>query len=84
MKVHILDDWFDTLKTLPCFDKLSAHQVTIWNDHVEDIQILADRLQSAEALVLFRERTAIRRALIEKLPNLKLIPLSNCEESEIN
>ena len=37
MKVSILDDWFDTLRTLRCFDKLAAHDVTIWNDHVQDI-----------------------------------------------
>ena len=24
MKVHILDDWFDTLRTLPCFAKLDG------------------------------------------------------------
>jgi hypothetical protein len=32
MKVSILDDWFDTLRTLRCFDKLAVHDVTIWND----------------------------------------------------
>lgn len=73
MKVHILDDWFDTLRGLPCFAKLSGHDVKIWTDHVADTDQLAARLQEAEALVLFRERTKITRALIEKLPNLKLI-----------
>lgn len=73
MKVHILDDWFDTLRTLPCFAQLAEHDVTVWTDHVEDIDILADRLSDAEALVLFRERTKITRALLERLPNLRLI-----------
>ncbi|WP_171128445.1 MULTISPECIES: D-2-hydroxyacid dehydrogenase family protein [unclassified Ruegeria] len=73
MKVHILDDWFDTLQRLPCFGKLSGHDVKVWTDHVEDTDQLAARLQRAEALVLFRERTKITRDLIEKLPNLKLI-----------
>jgi len=73
MQVHILDDWFDTLKTLPSFDKLNAHTVTVWNDHVEDPEQLAVRLADAEALVLFRERTAITRELLERLPKLKLI-----------
>jgi len=35
MRVTILDDYFDTLRTLECFRKL-GHQVTIWNDHVQD------------------------------------------------
>lgn len=73
MKVHILDDWFDTLRTLPCFAQLAEHDVTVWTDHVEDIDILADRLADAEALVLFRERTKVTRALLERLPNLRLI-----------
>ncbi|WP_298851975.1 D-2-hydroxyacid dehydrogenase family protein [uncultured Ruegeria sp.] len=73
MKVHILDDWFDTLRGLPCFARLADHDVTVWTDHVEDIGVLATRLQDADAVVLFRERTKITRALLEKLPNLRLI-----------
>ena len=73
MKIHILDDWFDTLKTLPSYDRLSGHDVTIWNDHTDDVDVLAERLAAAEALVLFRERTPITAALLERLPSLKLI-----------
>lgn len=73
MKVTILDDYFDTLRTLPCFHKLDGHEVTIWNDHLQDTDALADRLKDTEALVLIRERTQIRGSLIEKLPKLKLI-----------
>jgi len=73
MKVHILDDWFDTLRGLPCFQKLDGHDVTVWTDHVADPAALADRLEAAEALVLFRERTKITADLVGRLPNLKLI-----------
>ena len=73
MKVTILDDYFDTLRTLDCFRKLDGHDVTIWNDHLQETEALADRLQDADALVLIRERTKIRTALLERLPNLKLI-----------
>lgn len=73
MKIDILDDYFDTLRTLPCFAKLTGHSVTVWNDHVQDTDILADRLQDTEALVLIRERTQIRAELLERLPKLKLI-----------
>ena len=73
MKVHILDDWFDTLRSLPCFAKLDSHDVTVWNDHVEDVEMLGSRLKGAEALVLFRERTRITRELLELLPGLRLI-----------
>jgi len=73
MKVHLLDDWFDTLKGLPSFAKLDGHHVTIWNDHVEDIDLLAERLADAEAVVLFRERTPVTAALLARLPQLRLI-----------
>lgn len=73
MKVHILDDWFNTLRGLPCFSRLEGHDVTVWTDHVEDVDVLAARLQNAEVLVLFRERTAVTRPLLERLPNLRLI-----------
>src|SRR5262245_19738875 len=70
MKISILDDYFDTVRTLPCFSRLAQHTVTIWNDHVQDIDKLVDRLSEAEGLVLIRERTEIRTALLENLPKL--------------
>lgn len=73
MKVTILDDYHDTLRTLDCFKKLDGHDVTIWNDHVQDTAALAQRLKDTEALVLIRERTRIRGELIAKLPKLRLI-----------
>ena len=73
MKITILDDYFDTLRTLECFAKLAGHDVTIWNDHVQDVDVLAERLRDTQALVLIRERTAIRAPLIERLDNLRLI-----------
>ena len=73
MKVSILDDYFDTIRSLKCFEKLKGHNVTIWNDHVQDDDILAERLAETQALVLIRERTKIQAPLIARLPNLKLI-----------
>ena len=73
MKVTILDDYFDTLRTLACFSKLDGHDVTVWNDHLQETDALAARLVDTEALVLIRERTKIRMPLLEQLPNLKLI-----------
>jgi D-3-phosphoglycerate dehydrogenase len=73
MKISILDDYHDTLRTLACFGKLAGHEVTIWNDHVQDVDALAGRLKDTEALVLIRERTKIRAPLLERLPKLRLI-----------
>src|SRR6185295_5068675 len=71
--VSILDDYFDTLHTLPCFAKLAPFDVTIWNDHAQDDQVLAERLKDSEVLVLIRERTKIQASLLARLPNLRLI-----------
>lgn len=73
MKIAILDDYFDTIRTLPCFAKLGGHDVTIWNDHVQDADQLTQRLGETEVLVLFRERTKIQAELLDQLPNLRLI-----------
>ena len=73
MKISILDDYHDTLRTLWCFNKLAGHEVTVWNDHVQDVDRLAERLQDAEVLVLIRERTQIRATLLERLHKLKFI-----------
>lgn len=73
MKLAILDDWFDTLRGLPCFARLDGIDVTIFTDHEPDVDRLAARLQGFDAVVLFRERTAVTRELVEQLPDLKLI-----------
>jgi D-3-phosphoglycerate dehydrogenase len=73
MTITILDDYFDTLRTLVCFQKLNGHQVEVWNDHVQEIDALAERLKNTEALVLIRERTRIQAPLLERLDKLRLI-----------
>jgi D-3-phosphoglycerate dehydrogenase len=73
MRISILDDYHDTLRTLRCFGKLAGHDVTIWNDHVQDVDGLAERLRDTEVLVLIRERTEVRAPLLQRLPRLRLI-----------
>jgi D-3-phosphoglycerate dehydrogenase len=73
MKIAILDDYFDTLRTLPCFRKLDGHDVAVWNDHTEDVDTLSERLKETEALVLIRERTPIQEPLLSRLDALRLI-----------
>jgi D-3-phosphoglycerate dehydrogenase len=73
MKITVLDDYHDTVRTLACFSMLAGHDVEIWNDHVQATDTLAERLQDTEVLVLIRERTQIRAQLIERLGRLKLI-----------
>jgi D-3-phosphoglycerate dehydrogenase len=73
MKVTILDDYHDTVRTLACFCELATHDVAIWTDHVQATEALAERLHDTEVLVLIRERTKIGAPLLERLPRLRLI-----------
>ncbi|MGO7135458.1 D-2-hydroxyacid dehydrogenase family protein [Rhizobium leguminosarum] len=73
LRVAILDDYQDIVRTLDCFSKLEGHEVKIWNDTVADVDILAERLAAVDVLVLLRERTKVDEPLVSRLPNLKLI-----------
>ncbi|HEX5091868.1 MAG TPA: D-2-hydroxyacid dehydrogenase family protein [Burkholderiales bacterium] len=73
MNITVLDDYFDTVRTLRAFGRLAGHEVKVWNDHLQDTDALAARLAQTEALVLIRERTEIRAPLLRRLPRLRLI-----------
>jgi D-3-phosphoglycerate dehydrogenase len=73
MRVVIPDDYQDCVRHLACFPKLAAHEVTIFNDTVHDPDALVQRLANAQAVVLTRERTAISDALLQRLPQLRII-----------
>lgn len=73
MNITVLDDFQNIVRKLDAFKKLAGHNVTVWNDHTKDLDVLAERLKDTEALVLIRERSQIRRPLIERLPKLKIV-----------
>jgi D-3-phosphoglycerate dehydrogenase len=73
MRITILDDYQDVVRKLDSFSLLEGHDVKVYNNTVKGIGQLAVRLRDVETLVLIRERTPITRALLDKLPHLKLI-----------
>jgi D-3-phosphoglycerate dehydrogenase len=73
MNIVILDDYQDAVRKLKCASKLDAYAAKVYTNTVKGMGQLAVRLKDAEALVLVRERTKLNRALIEKLPKLRLI-----------
>jgi D-3-phosphoglycerate dehydrogenase len=73
MKIAILDDYQDAVRGLDCFRLLDGHEVKVFTNSARGLGQLAIRLAPFDALVLIRERTAFPRALLAKLPNLKLI-----------
>lgn len=73
MKIAVIDDYQNAFKTLKCFPKLSGHEVVVYTDPETDPTKIAERLKDADAVILTQQRTYFPRALIEKLPKLKLI-----------
>ena len=73
MKVAIIDDYQDAVRTLNCFAKLRGHEVTAFNDPQSDPAIIAERLKGFDAVLLTQQRTRFTRAMVEMLPALKLI-----------
>jgi len=73
MHIVISDDHQDCIRKLACFEKLSAHTVSIFNDTVTGTDALVERFKDADAIVLIRERTVITKELLDRLPKLKVI-----------
>ena len=73
MKIAILDDYQNVIKSLSCFKLLKDHEVHIIHEHIHKEEALASKIKQTEILVLNRTRTRVTRSLIEQLPKLKLI-----------
>ena len=73
MKIAILDDYQDCVRTLACFGRLAGHDVRVLNETIADPHALAARLSGVQALVLIRERTKLSRELISLLPELRIV-----------
>ena len=73
MNIIILDDYQDAVRKLRCAAALESYNAKVFTNTVKGIGQLAVRLRDAEVLVLIRERTQFPRALLEKLPKLRLI-----------
>ena len=73
MKIAVIDDYQNAFRTLKSYPKLRDHEVVVFTDTETDIGKLADRLKDADAVVLTQQRSSFPRALIERLPKLKMI-----------
>lgn len=73
MNIIILDDYQDAVRKLECAKLLEPFNAKVFTNTVKGIGQLSVRLRDADVLVLIRERTQFPKALLEKLPRLKLI-----------
>ncbi|MFM2483726.1 D-2-hydroxyacid dehydrogenase family protein [Celerinatantimonas yamalensis] len=84
MKIAVLDDYQNVVKTLDCFSILNGHDVSVFNQACLDVNELAMKLANVDALVLIRERTQVTDELLSKLPNLKLISQTGKVSNHLN
>jgi len=84
MKIVIPDDYQDMIHKLAAFELLAGHEVVRYRTPARDLDELVERLQPAECVVEIRERVEFTRALIERLPNLKLIALVGSRSQAID
>lgn len=73
MNVIILDDYQDAVRKLDCANLLEPFTAKVFTNTVKGVGQLAVRLRDADAIVAIRERSQFPRALLEKLPRLRLI-----------
>jgi D-3-phosphoglycerate dehydrogenase len=84
MKIAVIDDYQDAFRKAKGFQKLNGHEVTVYTDSEKDPEKLAARLKDADAVVLTQQRSRFPRAVIERLPNLKLISQTGRNASHID
>ncbi len=75
MKIVIPDDYQDMVDRLECFALIRQHDVVRYREPARDLSELVTRLADAEVVVAIRERVEFSRALLARLPKLKLIAL---------
>ena len=70
-RVAVLDDYQDVATTMAQWP--DGLDVVAFTDHVADEDTLVERLQGFEIVVAMRERTALPRSVLERLPALRLL-----------
>ncbi len=74
LQIAILDDYQNVALTMADWTQLKDRAaVTVFNDHIDDVEALVARLQPFDVVCVMRERTPLPRTIIERLPRLKLI-----------
>jgi phosphoglycerate dehydrogenase-like enzyme len=83
--IAVLDDYQGVALTLADWSKVTARaRVTVFNDHLDDPDAVVERLLPFDVVCVMRERTPLRRQVIERLPKLKLIASTAMRNASID
>jgi phosphoglycerate dehydrogenase-like enzyme len=84
-RIAVLDDYQNVALSLADWSALSERaSVTVFNDHLADADAVIERLQPFEIVCVMRERTPMTRAIIERLPKLRLIASTAMRNASID
>src|SRR5438128_7715551 len=84
-RVAILDDYQGVARRMADWTSLPADtEVVVFADHLSDTNAVAKRLADFDAVVAMRERTPFSRALLERLPRLKLLVTTGMRNASID
>jgi phosphoglycerate dehydrogenase-like enzyme len=85
VKVAVLDDYQGVALQLADWSALRTRaEVTVFNDHLASADAVVERLLPFDVVCVMRERTPLRRAVIERLPTLKLIASTGKRNASID
>lgn len=83
--IAILDDYQRVALTMADWSRLqAAHTITVFDRPIGDVELVAATLHPFDIVAVMRERTPFPRALIERLPNLKLLVTSGHRNAAID
>ena len=85
VRVAVLDDYQNVALTsadwVPVSDRA---EVTVFTDHVADVDALVERLSAFDVVMVMRERTPLPRSVIERLPRLRMIVSTGAHNASID
>src|SRR5271163_539406 len=85
MKIAVLDDYQNVALKVADWSSLSGRaEVTVFNDHIADPNVVVERLLPFDVVCVMRERTPLPREVIERLPQLKLIASTGQRNASID
>lgn len=85
VKVAVLDDYQGVALKMADWSAVAGRaQLDVFNDHLADADAVVQRLLPYQVVCVMRERTPLRREIIERLPNLKLIASTGPRNASID
>ena len=84
-RIAVLDDYQNVALSSADWSALDGDAtVTVFNDHLTDVDTLVARLDPFDIISVMRERTPMPRAVISRLPKLRLIASTGARNASID